>query len=57
MSLIDPLRCPNCSSIFDLTELYRMAPKDDGAAFAAPRLPWIRRRFECAEALLWPALE
>jgi hypothetical protein len=27
MSLLDPPRCPNCSSIIDLTELYRVAPK------------------------------
>jgi hypothetical protein len=27
MSLLDPPRCPNCSSIIDLTELYRAAPK------------------------------
>lgn len=27
MSLFDPRRCPNCSSIVDLTELYRVAEK------------------------------
>jgi hypothetical protein len=27
MSLLDPPRCPNCGSIIDLTELYRVAPK------------------------------
>jgi hypothetical protein len=26
MSLFDPPRCPNCRSIIDLTELYRVAP-------------------------------
>ena len=27
MPLLDPPRCPNCNSIIDLTELYRVAPK------------------------------